>query len=260
MRSAAVVRTLLAALALSLDMSGAIAEYLPGTPCPEGYSCFPAEPRDGVCQHPDVVLDEKMRATRVDGDRFSKQRERACIAKTSGSVARSGAGLRLKFDSGKSRLLKDEADCERDDPDAHCKLYSLYDYFTKDRLFLIHLQSYESDQWFLISQQSGREKNVVAPPGYSPSKQWLVSVYATEGTDDGNNGFDILPADFDSSKPAIHYRPNDYEMWEFVRWDGDNRLLLNLTIHEDGSSALVTRPAEVTLINGNWVLNKWSPR
>jgi hypothetical protein len=33
-----------------------------------------------------------------------------------------------------------------------------------------------------------------------------------------------------------------------------------MTTHDDGSPALVTRPAEVSLVNGKWVLNKWSPR
>jgi hypothetical protein len=258
MRSAAIVPAFLATSGLLLGTCGASAEFLPGTPCPDGYTCFSAEPRDGVCQHADVILDEKIKATRIDGDRFSRERERACIMQTAGSVARGGAGLHLKFDNGKSRLLKDKADCERN-PDG-CERYSLYDYFPKDRLFLVHDQGYESDAWLLISQRDGRQQRVVAPPGYSPNKRWLASTYATDGPDDANNGFDILPADLNPNAPAIHYRPTAYEQWEFVRWDGDDRLLLNVTVHDDGSPALVTRPAEVTLVNGKWVLNKWAPR
>jgi hypothetical protein len=146
MRSAAIVPAFLAASGLLLGTCGASAEFLPGTPCPDGYTCFSAEPRDGVCQHADVILDEKIKATRIDGDRFSRERERACIMQTAGSVARGGAGLHLKFDNGKSRLLKDNADCERN-PDG-CERYSLYDYFPKDRLFLVHDQGYESDACF----------------------------------------------------------------------------------------------------------------
>jgi hypothetical protein len=205
-----------------------------------------------------VVLDEKLKTTRIDGDPFSRERERACIMQTAGSVVRGGAGLRLRLDHGKSRLFKDKADCERN-PDT-CELYSLYDYFPEGRLFLVHDQGYESDAWFLISRRDGRQQRVVAPPGYSPNKRWLASVYATDGTDDANNGFDILPADLNANGPAIHYRPTAYEIWEFVRWDGDDRLLLNVTVRDDSSPALVKRPAEVTLVNGKWVLNKWSPR
>ena len=126
--------------------------------------------------------------------------------------------------------------------------------------FLVHDLGYESDAWFLVSQRDGRQQRVVAPPGYSPGKRSLASVYATDGTDDANNGFDILPADMNPNEAAIHYRPATYELWEFVRWDGDDRLLLNVTVHDDGRSGLVTRPAEVTLVKGKWVLNKWAPR
>lgn len=258
MGSAAIVRASLTALGLLLGARDAFAEFLPGTPCPDGYTCLPAEPRDGACEHPNVVLDEKMKVTRIDGDKFSPEREHACIMQTEGSVARSNAGLHLKLDNAKSRLFKDKADCDRN-PDT-CERFSLYDYFPKARLFLVHDQGYESDAWFLVSQRDGRKQRIVAPPGYSPNKRWLASVYATFGPDDANNGFDIMPGDFGPGGPAIHYRPDD-ELWEFVRWDGDNRLLLNVTVHDDsGSPALVTRPAEVTLVNGKWVLNKWSPR
>jgi hypothetical protein len=258
MRSAAIIPAFLAALGLLFGTCEASAEFLPGTPCPDGFTCFSAEPRDGVCQHPNVILDEEMKATRFDGDQFSAERERACIMQAAGSVVRSSAGPHLKLDNAKSRLFKDKADCERN-PDA-CERYSLYDYFPKDRLFLVHDQGYESDAWFLVSQRDGRKQRVVAPPGYSPNKRWLASVYATDGPDDANNGFDILPADLNANEPAIHYRPTAYELWEFVRWDGDDRLLLNMTIHDDSSPALVTRPAEVTLVNGKWILSKWSPR
>ena len=108
-------------------------------------------------------------------------------------------------DCSKTRF-KDKADCERN-PDK-CELYSLYDYFPKDRLFLVHVQGYESGAWLLIGQRNGRKQRVVAPPGYSPDKRWLASVYATEGPDDANNGFDILPADLNANEPAIHYRPS----------------------------------------------------
>jgi hypothetical protein len=258
MRSAAIVAAFLAASGLLFGTCEATAEFLPGTPCPVGYTCFSAEPRDGVCQHADVVLDKAMKATRIDGDRFSQEGEGACIMQTAGSVVRSSAGLLLKFDNAKSKLFKDKTDCGQD-ADA-CERFSLYDYFPKGRLFLVHDQGYESDAWFLVSQRDGRQQRIVAPPGYSPGKRWLASVYATDGTDDANNGFDILSADLSPNAAAIHYRPTTYEQWEFVRWDGDDRLLLNVTVHDDVGRGLVTRPAEVTLVNGKWILNKWAPR
>lgn len=109
----AFVSAFLAALGLLLGACEASAEFLPGTPCPDGFTCFSAEPRDGVCQHPDVILDKEMKVTRWDGDQFAPERERACIMRTAGSVVRSDAGLHLKLDNAKSRSFKDKADCER---------------------------------------------------------------------------------------------------------------------------------------------------
>jgi hypothetical protein len=129
MASADIVRAFLAALGRLMGACEASAEFLPGTPCPDGFTCFSAEPRDGVCQHPDVILDEKMKATRLDGDQFSPEREHACIAQTTGAVVRSGAGLHLKLDNTKSRLFKDKVDCEQN-PDT-CERFSLYDYSRK---------------------------------------------------------------------------------------------------------------------------------
>lgn len=258
MNSGSTVAAFVAALAVVASTCDAPAEYRPGTPCPDGYTCFSAEPRDGVCKHPDVVLDNKLKVTRFDSDQFSPESESACIKQTTGAAVRGGAGLRLKLDNGKIRLFKDKADCERH-PDS-CEIYSLYDYFPMGRLFLVHDQGYESDAWFLVSQRDGREQRIVAPPGYSPSKRWLASVNVIDGPSDANNGFDILPADMSAGGPVIHYRPTEYENWAFVRWDGDDRLLLNVTVHADDGPAMVTHPAEVTLLDGKWVLNKWAPR
>src|SRR5262249_47183588 len=93
----------------------------------------------------------------------------------------------------------------------------------------------------------------------SPNKKWLASAYWTEGPDDGNNGIDIVPADLDPTEPAFHYRPKDYELWEFVRWEGDDRLLLKVTWRTGTDPKLVTWPAEVVRVKGKWQLNRWAP-
>jgi hypothetical protein len=187
-----------------------------------------AEPRDGVCKHPDVVVDDNFKITRIDGHQFSPERERACVMQTAGGAVRNLPGLHLKLDNGKISLFKDRPGCDRN-PDT-CERFSLFDYFPKDRLFLVHDQRYESDAWFLVRRRDGRKQRIVAPPGYSPGKRWLASVNVIDGPSDANNGFYILPADMNARGPAIQYRPK------------------------------VTRPAEVTLLRGKWILNKWSPR
>jgi hypothetical protein len=248
------------ALALSIAGSTALAEFLPGATCPPDFTCFSPAPRDGACRHPAVVLDPEAKGTRYEDSPFSGVYEKACIAQTNSSAVRRGLELRLKFGNGTSRVYKNnftEAACEQHQDT--CKTYFLYDYLPEHRLFLINVGYNESQEWFLVSQVDGKEQKIIAPPGYSPSREWLASVYATDGGDDGNNGIDIFPANLDPTKPSFHYRPEEYEQWEFVGWDGDDRLLLKVTWRVGDDPKLVTWPAEVVRVNGKWQLNRWAP-
>jgi hypothetical protein len=160
---------------------------------------------------------------------------------------------------GATKSYKDkQAGCENGSY-ASCKTYLLYDYFPEHGLFLIHVGYNENQAWYLINQVDGKEQEIIAPPRYSPNKKWLASVYATDGGDDGNNGIDIFPADLDSAKSAFHYRPEDYEQWEFAGWNGDDCLLLKVTGRVGNNPELVTWPAEVVYVNGKWQLNKLPP-
>jgi hypothetical protein len=111
----------------------------------------------------------------------------------------------------------------------------------------------------LIRGQNGKVEKIVAPPRYSPDRKWLASVYATDGPDDGNNGIDIVPSRFDSGERAWHYRPDKYEMWNFIGWNGNERLALNVVWRVGNEPDLVTWPAELVQANGAWQLNRWPP-
>ena len=234
------------------------AEPMPAA-CSPANCTIPPEPRDGACRHPALLTDKS--GTHYEGDRFSPADEAVCIAITHSKASRRGGELHLSFDNGISKVYKDnqsKAACEGGAYES-CRKYVLYDYFPARGLLLLHLQFSESGQWFLINQRDGREEQIVAPPAYSPNRKWLASVYWTDGPDDGNNGLDIVRADFSANEPAFHYRPTDYELWEFVGWDGDDRLLLKVTWRMANSPALVTWPAEAVRQNGRWQLNRWPP-
>jgi len=259
--SNAIAWSFLVALFFSIAGSNAFADVLPGAACPPGFTCFSIEPRDGACQHPAVVLDEQTKSTRYEGNPFSRAYEKACIAKTSSSVTRHGTELHLKLGNGATKLYKDKqskAACETG-PNAGCKTYLLYDYFPEHGLFLIHVGYDESQAWYLVNQIDGKEQEIIAPPGYSPNKKWLASVYATDGGGDGNNGIDIFSSNLDPARSGFHYRPKEYEQWEFAGWDGDDRLLLKVTWWVGDSPELVTWPAEVVHVNGKWQLKRLPP-
>jgi hypothetical protein len=193
--------------------------------CLQENSCPP--PQDGICERPS--LDGRSGEREVYP--FSPAYDKPCISRSKSSAVRDGDTLRLMFRNGTMRAYKNnwsEKACEQDPgPHEHCRFYVLYDYFPAYELFLVHVEYYESDEWLLVRRLNGKQEKVVAPPRYSPNKKWLASVYWTEGTDDGNNGIDIV-----STNPAqrsFHYRPREYELWEFVRWDGDDRLVLTVT-------------------------------
>jgi len=245
------------AVALSVGVANA-AEDVAGPTCPPDFSCFPPQPRDGACQHPAIVLDAQSKSTRYEDSPLSRKYEKACIAQAGSSVVRRGNTLRLTFSNGRQKTYKDDA-AGCDQGRESCKQYLLYDYFPASRLLLINVAYNESQQWFLVSQQDGKELQIVAPPGYSPDRKWLASVYWTDGGDDGNNGVDIVPASLDPNGTAFHYRPKDYELWEYVRWDGNDRLVLKVTWRPGTESELVTWPAEVVRVNGRWQLNKLPP-
>lgn len=217
----------------------------PKNPCPP--------PQDGICEHP---------SSKGAGEvyPYTAAYEKRCILRTNSSAVRRGDGLQLAFRNGTVRVYRNnwtKNACELG-PYENCKLYTLYDYFPNHELFLVNSTYSESNEWLLIRRMNGKEEKIVAPPRYSPTKKWLASVYWTEGTDDGNNGMDIV-----STNPAqrsFHYRPKtEYELWEFVRWDGDDRLVLTVTWRVGDNPELVTWPAEVIRAKGEWQLNMWAP-
>jgi hypothetical protein len=227
------------------SVSGSIGSAETPLPAPHASDNYPP-PRahDGICQH-------------SDGSDSVKE-EINCILETKSFADRRDDTLRLKFRNGGNRSYKnsDAKACEVGD--VSCKQYELYDYFPEHEIFLVHILYYEDDEWLLIRQQNGKEEKVVAPPHYSPSRIWLASVYATDGAQDAN-GIDIVPSKFDSTIPSWHYRPNEYEQWYFVRWNGDNRLTLTVMWRAGNKPELVSWPAEVVYEKGAWRLNRRAP-
>lgn len=252
---------ILGTLFATIGPSDASEEASSDAPCPADFTCVKPYPRDGACRHPAIILEEKTKSGGYESDPYSRVFEKACIPKTGALATRRGGELRLTLGNGAVKLYKDNQNkkaCAKG-PYESCKSYMLYDYFPGPRFFLVHVLYYESDEWILVRQQDGKEEGIVAPPRYSPSKKWLASVFWTEGPSDGNNGIDIVPANGDSTEAAFHYRPKDYELWEFVGWEGDDRLLVKVTSHAGSDPDFVTKPAEVVRVNGKWQLNRLPP-
>jgi hypothetical protein len=230
-----------------------------GAICSAAAQELPYPVYEGICEH--------------DPQSFSitDVQERKCISQTGASAARDGDRLHLKFRDGAERTYQDkpyqdneERRCDLAEPYATCRDYMLYDYFPEHDLFLIRVMCWESDEWHLVRQRNGTEELIVAPPRYSPDRKWLAAVHWSEGPlaacgpdDNGNNGIDIVPSMSDPAIPSFHYRTNSYALFEFVRWDGNDRLVTKVTMPDPAKNpADQTFPVEVVRENGAWHL-KW---
>jgi hypothetical protein len=182
--------------------------------------------------------------------------EKACLAELSGIATRQAKTLRLKLQNGGTKVYSDKSEgC--DNGTGACTKYKLTGYFAKDGLLLIEIDHYEGADWRLVWLASGQESKIVAPPHYSPDGKWLAAACWSDGPSGCDNGIDILPTIPDQTRHEWHYRVPDaeYLMFEFVGWDGNDKVNLTATFHAGGESGeLKTTPASVERINGPWQL------
>jgi hypothetical protein len=120
-------------------------------------------------------------------------------------------------------------------------------------LFLVNKGVEESDEWMLVSQVNGREEKIVAPPRYSESGWPRSTTGRTAPTQKARSTSSRRPA-----LPSFHYRPKDRALFEFVRWDGSDRLVTKVTVGgpPDSLQPPETFPVDVVHENGAWRL-KW---
>ncbi|WP_210202716.1 hypothetical protein [Bradyrhizobium sp. SK17] len=179
--------------------------------------------------------------------------EKACLAQVGELARRAGSSLELKFRDGKTRVyLNEDAICQSADP-SDCVKYQLTGYFPEHDILLLELDYWEGLSWRLVRADSGEESKIVAPPHYSPSRQWLASVASGEGPSGPPNGMDVVPTKADPALREWHYRTPDDSPWlyEFAGWDGDNRVKLDAT-----SLGAPERHAQTSIDrrNGRWRL------
>jgi hypothetical protein len=152
-----------------------------------------------------------------------------CLKQLASVARRDGNNLRLTLANGQTRTFTTtQAACKANIYEK-CLIYRLAGYFARHRQFLVEVGYLnEGGTTFLVSHRTGNHIRLDAAPHHSPTGKRLAAVAATES--EGENSIEILTAT-DPPKSEWRYTvPEDeYALYEFVRWDGDERLELAVT-------------------------------
>jgi hypothetical protein len=183
--------------------------------------------------------------------------ERECLAQLNGMASRAGDNLRLTLADGRAKTFTDERQaCERHKADK-CMLHRLAAYYPTQKLFVIERAAYESSNVVVVSRRTGSITRMDVRPHLAPSGKRMVAAAAIEAWDVEKEI--AIYSVTDSPKLEWSYKAPDYEMWEFVSRDGDERVRLSVTlwtVDRSGARVLATQPAEVRRTILGWQLNK----
>jgi hypothetical protein len=186
------------------------------------------------------------------------QVERKCLEQMTGLASRDGDLLHLTLEDGSFKTFVDERPaCEQHDT-GKCLLHQLATYYPIQKLFVVERQAYESFDVIVVSGRTGAVTKMDVHPHLSPGGTRLVAAAAIEAWEVEKH-IAIYYVQKAGLKPEWSYKAKNYEMWEFVSWDGDERIKLNVTlriVNRAGAEELATQPAALRRTIVGWQLNK----
>ena len=108
----------------------------------------------------------------------------------------------------------------------------------------------------VVSRRTGAITKMDVHPRLSPGGTRLVAAAAIEAWEVEKH-LAIYYVLKGGLKLEWSYRAKDYELWEFVSWDNDERVKLNVTRSTgDLNGRLATQPADLRRTIVGWQLNK----
>jgi hypothetical protein len=228
----ALARRALLALALGCAGGTAVAQVnAPSTPVP-----LPRE-------RPFAAHTEDMKCRRHEG---------ACINRLRGLAWRDGDHLHLRLANGKTATFTTtSAACAARSPEK-CLRFGLVGYYARHRSYLVDA-NYRGHGGvkLLVSTRTGEHVKLDAYPDFSPSGRRFAAVNSAES---GDNSIEVWTA---SDPPKLEWRyvvpENEYSVYEFAGWDGDDRLKMRVTtrIGEEMHEAV---PVEAVRTAAGWRL------
>ena len=184
--------------------------------------------------------------------------EADCLLRLKGIARREGDVLRIKLQNGKTKIYKsDRKACDSTTNVDGCIVHEFAIYYPAVNAFAVDIGFYEGGQAEVGSTRTGQVVTLDTLPEFSPSGRWFVSVSNTEM---GDRAYDvgIWSTAPDVPKQELRYRTpsgEPYEYWEFQGWDGDDRVLLSVSVNL-GNGAMRDFETDAVRTEQGWKLNR----
>jgi hypothetical protein len=178
--------------------------------------------------------------------------EAPCLRNRFKSVAkRDGSVLTLRLNNGQLKVMSDAKACEGPpEVQDQCVTYRLVGNIA-DQHFLVDVGVWESSRELLVSRRTGAETELEDWPRLSPGKRRFVVVHSSEAETVKNA---VAIYSLASDPPKLEWSfpsPEEYELYLFDGWDGDNRVRLHVL-----TSGLKETDTEVKLTAKGWQLKR----
>jgi len=184
------------------------------------------------------------------------EREKDCLAKLNGLADRKGNVLRLKLENGTEKTFRENRQaCDAHDAE-ECLRYDLRAYLPAQHAYVVKWSGYEESGSLVISTKTGHSVELDSLPQFSPSGRWFASVNVNQ-IDESQYAFGIWSTTPDGPQQVFRYsarmtQPDEH--WEFVGWDGDDRIKLKVSINPGSGQMREMETSAVRTAQG-WRLN-----
>jgi len=208
------------------------------------------------CTQPRVAsppaVDEMAQIAAADAVQYDSAKvleaEAGVLALTKGVARRERDTLILTREGGHTVELADTPTCQREDYDVHCVRYRLAAWLPSRHAFVVDALRYEGGSYLLIDALSGDRLGIASPPHFSPDGTRFATFDSDE--ESGADGIRIWAAH--GASYASEW--NLQRAAGFVRWDGNDRLLVKLLSPPGARHPAADREAAFARSGAGWKL------
>jgi hypothetical protein len=177
--------------------------------------------------------------------------ERLIIRSLAPFAKREGKVLTLRATAGRATQLTDSKGCNNPET---CIAYRLLGTSRDNKFFVVESLGWEWNTVFWIEKESGKRYEVIAKPEMSPNGRWIVTANPAECC--STNGVFIWQVQRNHLVERLHFVPTEYALYTFVRWDGNDNVVLEKFARADNSICSVGQFMKlfvtVTRQGNNW--------